>query len=123
MGEKGIKRLTCIECPVGCEMTVEIKNGEIKVSGNKCARGKKYAIHEMTDPKRVLTTTVFVEGGVHSLLPVVSTDEIPKDMIKKCVRTLSKIKVKAPVDYGDVIAENICGTGVDVIASRSMVRK
>jgi len=115
-------KLVCIECPLGCEMTAEKKDGSIKVSGNRCPRGEKYAIQEMRDPRRVLTTTVFVEGGVHPLIPVRSDGEISKGMVKKCVKELAKIKVKAPVKIGDVIASNICNTGVDIIASRSMER-
>ncbi|RLF61977.1 MAG: hypothetical protein DRN31_04720 [Thermoplasmata archaeon] len=116
-------KIVCIECPVGCEMTAEKKDGSIKVSGNRCPRGEKYAIQEMTNPRRMLTTTVFVEGGIYPLLPVRSDREIPKGMVRECVKELSKIKVKAPVKMGDVIAKNVCKTGVDIIASRSMVRK
>jgi len=115
-------KLVCIECPLGCEMTAEKKDGSIKISGNRCPRGEKYAMQEMRNPRRMLTTTVFVEGGIYPLLPVRSDDEIPKSMVKECVKELAKIKVKAPVKIGDVIARNICNTGVDVIASRSMDR-
>lgn len=116
-------KLVCIECPLGCEMEIERDGDKIEVRGNRCARGEKYAVQEAIDPRRVLTTTVFVEGGIHPLLPVMSTGDIPKDMIGECVRELSKIRVKAPVNYGDVIARNVCNTGVDVMASRSMVKK
>ena len=136
MDENTLK-ITCIECPLGCEMTVEVSGGgtegagrgdtgkgrEIRVSGNRCARGKKYAVQEVVDPRRVLTTTVFVEGGMRPLLPVMSSEAIPRGMVMDCIREISKIKVKAPVNYGDVIVKNVCGTGVDIVASRSMVRK
>jgi CxxC motif-containing protein len=121
MDEGKMIKMTCIECPIGCEITVETGN-EMKITGSRCVRGEKYAVQEVSDPRRVLTTTVFVEGAIRPLLPVASDGEIPKGMVKKCVRELSKIKVKAPVNYGDVIVEDVCGTGVDVIASRSMVK-
>lgn len=115
-------KLVCIECPVGCEMEVEEVEGEVKVKGNRCPRGEKYAIQEMRNPRRMLTTTVFVEGGIYPLLPVRSDREIPKGMVRECVKELSKIKVKAPVKMGAVVAKNICKTGVDIIASRGMER-
>ncbi len=114
---------TCIECPLGCAITAEKKGDEITVTGNRCARGKKYVIQEMTDPRRTLTTTVFVENGIHSLLPVRSDGKIPRDAMGRCVRELSKIKAKTPVKCGDVIAANTGGTGVAIIASRDMVKK
>jgi len=116
-------KLVCIECPLGCEMEAEEIDEEIKVSGNRCPRGEKYAIQEMRDPRRVLTTTVFIEGGIYPLLPVRSDGKIPKGMVKECVKELAKIKVKAPVRMGEVIAKDVCNTGVDIIASRSMVKK
>ncbi|MEA2053505.1 MAG: DUF1667 domain-containing protein [Candidatus Thermoplasmatota archaeon] len=116
-------KFTCIECPLGCAITAEKKGDEIIVTGNKCNRGKDYAIRELTDPKRILTTTVFVENGIHPLLPVKSDREIPKNLIKKCIGELSKVRAKAPVKYGDVICKNVMGTGANIVSSCSMVRK
>lgn len=115
------KVMNCIMCPMGCEMTVTTEQGKfISVVGNSCPRGAKYAETEITDPKRMLTTTVRIAGGVLPLLPVVSADVLPKGKVAECAAYLQNIKVTAPVKAGDVIVANILGLGVDIVASRGM---
>lgn len=115
------KVMNCIMCPMGCEMTVTMENGKfISVTGNTCPRGAKYAEMEVTDPRRMLTTTVRIAGGLLPLLPVVSADVLPKGKIAECVEYLRNIVVQAPVKAGDVIVPNILGLGVDIVASRDM---
>ena len=116
-----MRKFICIQCPMGCEIIVS-KDGT-KIEGNKCPRGKEYVIQEMTSPKRVLTTTVFIEKGLHPMLPVRSDGELPKELLGKCMKILAGVKVRAPVKRGDVIYENILGTGVNIVASRSMEEK
>lgn len=115
--------MNCIMCPLGCEMTVTIEDGAVtSVTGNTCPRGPKYAHDEVVAPKRMLTSTVQVKGGLLPLLPVVSktTLTLPKERILDCAAALRQIAVKAPVTEGQIIVENILGLGVDIIASRSM---
>jgi CxxC motif-containing protein len=113
--------MNCIMCPMGCELTVTIENGAvINVTGNTCPRGAKYANDEVTAPKRMLTTTVAVEGGVLPLLPVVSAAVLPKERVMDCARYLRGIKVQAPVKTGEVVVKDILGLGVDIIASRDI---
>ena len=108
-------------CPMGCEMTVTTEQGKfISVAGNSCPRGAKYAETEITDPKRMLTTTVRIAGGVLPLLPVVSADVLPKGKVAECAAYLRNIKVSAPVKAGDIIVADILGLGVDIVASRGM---
>ena len=115
------KVMKCIMCPMGCEMTVTMENGKfISVTGNTCPRGARYAETEVTDPRRMLTTTVRVEGGLLPLLPVVSADVLPKGKIADCVAYLRNVIVQAPVKAGDVIIPDILGLGVDIVASRDM---
>ena len=115
------KVMNCIMCPMGCEMTVTMENGKfISVTGNTCPRGARYAETEVTDPRRMLTTTVRVEGGLLPLLPVVSADVLPKGKIAECVAFLRKVTAEAPVKAGDVIVHDILGLGVDIVASRDM---
>ncbi len=115
------KIMNCIMCPMGCEMTVTIENGTvISVKGNTCPRGDKYARDEITAPKRMLTSTVSIEGGMLPLLPVVSADVLPKERILDCAVYLRKIKIQAPVKTGDIIVKDILGLGVDIVASRDM---
>lgn len=113
--------MNCIMCPFGCEMTVTIEDGAVtSVTGNTCPRGPKYAHDEVVAPKRMLTSTVQVKGGLLPLLPVVSKTTLPKERILDCAAALRQIAVKAPVTEGQIIVENILGLGVDIIASRSM---
>ena len=108
-------------CPMGCEMTVTWENGKFTgVTGNSCPRGAKYAETEVTDPRRMLTTTIRIKGGLFPLLPVVSADVLPKGKIAECVVYLRTITVEAPVKAGDVIVHDILGMGVDILASRDM---
>ena len=113
-----VRELTCVACPMGCQMTASIDNGVVvSVTGNTCPRGKKYAETECTHPVRPLTTTVKVEGGKHPVVPVKSADAIPKEKMFDCMAVLNGVCVKAPVKIGDVIVENICDTGVNIIAT------
>lgn len=115
------KIMNCIVCPRGCELTVTLEDGVFKsATGNFCPRGAKYAQDEVTAPKRMLTYTVKVEGGMLPLLPVVSATSLPKEKVMDCAAYLRGITVKAPIKTGDVIVSNILGLGVDVIASRDM---
>lgn len=114
--------MNCIMCPLGCEMTVTIENGVVtNVVGNTCPRGAKYASDEVTAPKRMLTSTVMIEGGLLPLLPVVSANVLPKERILECASYLRGVKVQAPVKTGDIIVKDILGLGVDIIASRDMI--
>lgn len=115
------KIMNCIMCPMGCEMTVTVEDGKVTdVKGNTCPRGVKYANDEITAPKRMLTSTVSIEGGLLPLLPVVSASVLPKERILDCAAYLRSVTVKAPVKTGDVVVKDILGLGVDIIASRDM---
>ena len=112
------KNLICVSCPLGCPIEVEVENGEvISVSGNTCKRGDQYARTEITNPVRSLTTSVKVEGGVHSVVPVKSVGPVPKDKMFDCMKVINEATIKAPVKIGDVVIENICGLGVDIVAT------
>lgn len=114
---------TCIVCPVSCRITVEEKDGDLVITGNQCKRGERHARNEHLSPKRMLTTTVAVEGGVLPRLPVISSEEIPRERLGECLKELYKIKIKAPVTCGEIIVENILETGVDIKASRTLLEK
>lgn len=114
------KKITCILCPRGCSIEkVEDKN-EIKYIGYGCQRGYSYAIDEFTNPKRILTTTIYVENGNINFLPVKTDKPIPRNMLFDAMSLLRKVKVKAPVHIGEVIIQNILNTGADVVATRSV---
>ena len=116
-----IKKLTCINCPVGCSLKVEL-DGEnvICVSGNTCRRGEIYARKEVTNPTRIVTSTVKVVNGTSGTVSVKTKEDIPKEKIFACVQALRGIEVQAPVHIGDVILENVAGTGGDIVATRDV---
>ncbi len=114
---------TCIVCPLSCKGTLVVSEEGYETEGFICKRGIKYAINEYTNPKRMLTTTVKIIDGLYPNLPVVSNQEIDKSMMFKCLEFLHKVEVIAPVSAGDIIAENILDTGVNVIAGRNMKKK
>ena len=103
---------------MGCHL--EIDTDTLEVKGNTCPRGEKYAKEEMTCPKRVITSTVKVKGGIHNRLPVKTNASIPKELNFKCMELLNKIELEAPVKTGQVIIKDVLGTGVDIVACRDM---
>ena len=113
--------LICIGCPLGCPLTVEMEGSEVKaVSGNTCPRGDAYARKELTNPTRIVTSTVRVAGGRLAMVSVKTASDIPKGKIFDCVKALKDVEVKAPVKIVDVIVENVAGTGVNIIATKNV---
>lgn len=111
--------MTCIVCPKGCQLSIDFKNkGEITVTGNDCIRGLRYAEQEMTDPRRNIASTVRVLGGNHPVCPVKTKVEIPKGKIQEVMAAINQVTVQAPIQTGDIIIANVCGTGVDIVATR-----
>ncbi len=116
-----IRELTCINCPMGCQLSVTLENGTVlSVSGNTCPKGDTYAIKEVTAPTRVVTSTVPVEGGEIARASVKTAADIPKDKIFDIMAEIRRVKLTAPVGAGDVVIENAAGTGVDVIATKDV---
>lgn len=112
------RQLTCINCPMGCQLLVEIEGDQlVKVSGNACKLGESYAAKEITNPTRIVTTTVKVVGGDRPLVSVKTKTDIPKGKIYECVNALSQVQVKAPIQIGDIILKNVADTGVDIVAT------
>lgn len=118
-----MRELVCIVCPKGCRLTVEIDDNSekgYKVSGNSCDRGAEYGVREVTNPTRVITSTVKIKNGSLRRLPVRTNGAIPKDKIFECMRIINSVEIESPVNCGDILVENILDTGIDLIASRSM---
>lgn len=111
---------TCIVCPLSCTVEVSWDGKEYKTRGNRCRRGEHYAIAEHTEPVRIVTTTIVIKNAALPRLPVISEKEIPKAKLHECLKALYKLTVEAPVVCGDVVAENICKTGVNILAARTM---
>ena len=118
------KELTCIKCPRGCGILVELEQGSIvAISGNQCKNGKEYAKKEVTNPTRILTTTVKVLKGTEKVVAVKSKEEIPKEKLLPAMEQIRKAVVEAPVVLGETILEDLCDTGIPLVATASVARK
>jgi Uncharacterized protein with conserved CXXC pairs len=111
--------LICIVCPRGCHLKVDEQNG-FRVTGNACPRGAEYGRAELTNPTRVVTSTVRVTGAAHPRCPVKTSAPIPKKLVFEAMKTLDGVCLRAPVAAGQTVVADICGTGVDFIATRDL---
>ena len=112
--------IICVACPKGCRLEARRKNGEILVSHAGCKRGKQYAIGEITDPRRMVASTVRIQGGLHPLIPVYTSEPFPKDQIFQLLDQIRTTRIQSPVKAGDIVIKDALGTGIDVVASRDM---
>jgi CxxC motif-containing protein len=118
-----MNKIICITCPMGCTLEVTHEGKTVtKLEGNSCKKGLKYAEAELTDPRRMVTSTVKVKGGVYPLVPVYTAAPIPKPLIFDLLAELRKVELKAPVKVGQVVLQNALSTGVDVLASRNLAK-
>lgn len=121
--ERKTKELTCIGCPLGCSLQAVLEGNQVAaVTGNTCPRGDDYARKELTDPRRILTTTVRVTEGNLPVVSVKTVSDIPKNKLMQCMEELKKITLTAPVKTGQIVLKNTGGTGVDVAATKEIGR-
>ena len=114
-----VRELTCIVCPKGCPLKVELENGEVvKIDGETCPRGKKYAIDECTHPMRTITSTVRAENG--EIVPVKTSVTSPKELMFDCMKEINRATAKLPAHIGDVVIANVLGTGSDIIVTANV---
>ena len=109
--------LICITCPKGCHLTVDEEN-DYKVTGNACPRGAEYGRNEMLHPVRVITSTVKIEGADIARLPVKTDRPLPKEKMFDCMQLINSLSAKSPVKVGQVLAGNILGTDVNIVATK-----
>jgi len=115
------KEYTCTACPKGCTVEVEFEGDEIiDISGYECTQGEEYARNEFHDPRRIVTTTARISGARFPRLPVRTRKAIPKGKINCCLKAIDELDLMAPVELGRVLIEDVCDTGVSVVASRSL---
>lgn len=114
------REVTCIVCPKGCKMLVSNINAEYIVEGNTCIRGSKYGVDEVTNPKRVITSTVKLEGSYLNMLPVKTNGSVPKEKMFEIMEVLANIEITAPVSVGDIIVKDVSNTGVDIVSCKTM---
>ena len=116
-----IKNLTCINCPLGCQLTVALEDGKvISVTGNTCPRGDNYARTEVTDPKRIVTSSILVKNGERCVVSVKTKEPIAKDKIFDVVRAMRGLSLEAPVKIGDVVLSDVAGCNVDLVATANV---
>ena len=111
--------IICIGCPKGCHLSVDESN-DFSVTGYGCKRGIEYGKKELTDPRRVITSTVAVSGAAYPRCPVKTSAPVPKNLIFDIMKLISDVKLKAPVHTGDVIISDLLGTGVSLISTKDM---
>ncbi len=112
-----IKNLTCVECPMGCQIEAGVENGvAVYVKGNSCPRGKLYAENEVVRPQRVLTTSVRCEGG--KMLPVKTDKPIPRDMMLELMKVINNVHPKLPISTGDIVIKDLF-EGANLIATKT----
>lgn len=112
-----MKEFTCIVCPRGCRLTID---DQMNVTGNFCPRGKDYAISEVTNPVRSITSSVRVTNREDLLVSVKTSGPIPKGKIFEVMDEINKIGVKAPCHIGQVVKENVLGLGVDIVITKEI---
>lgn len=114
-----MKEVICICCPKGCHLQVDEQN-DYAVTGNGCPNGIAYGKEELTNPTRIVTSTVRVTGGKLAMASVKTASDIPKGRIFDCVKALKDVEIPAPVTIGQVVLKDAAGTGVDIIATKNV---
>jgi CxxC motif-containing protein len=115
------RELTCIGCPMGCTVKVTMEGAEIrKVEGNTCRRGEDYARKEVTNPTRIVCSSVPCDGGYPAQVSVKTDRDIPKSEIFEVMKAIRDVKCTAPVHIGDIILKNAAGTGADIVATKNI---
>lgn len=116
-----IRELTCINCPMGCALRVEVENGKVlAVHGNACPRGEIYGRSEVIHPVRTITSSLPVEGGDLPMVSCKTSQPVEKDKIFSVMKAMEGVHCHAPVEIGDVLIENIADSGADLVATRKI---
>ena len=114
-------RVICITCPKGCALDVTREGGTVlEIRGGGCKRGQEYVKAELADPRRMVATTVRIRGSLHPLMPVYTSAPFPKGRITELLAELRKLELRVPVKMGDAVLKDALGTGIDILASRTM---
>lgn len=118
--EQTIDKVICITCPKGCTLDVTREGDTIVKIVQGCKRGHDYVRGELTDPRRMVATTVRVHGGIHPLLPVYTSAPFPKPRIPELLAEIRKVEINAPIHMDEAVLTNVLGTGINILASRNM---
>ena len=110
-----MKELTCIVCPRGCRLKVD---DDMNVTGNSCPRGKIYAINELTNPTRTITSSIRVTNRPYTLVSVKTSNPIPKGKMFEVMQEIDKLSIEAPTKIGQIVKKNILGLDSDIIITK-----
>lgn len=110
----------CIVCPIGCHLQVNKEGDEIRVTGNRCPRGERYAMQEAICPMRTLATTIRIHNAIHPLIPVITSKPVPKHKLFDIMKAVQALSIEAPIQVGQCLISNIADSGADLLASRTM---
>lgn len=122
-----MREMICINCPIGCNLKVYGDNEEnIRVEGNKCPRGLQYGTDEVLNPKRMVTSSVALRKdentGIYQMISVKTSEAVPKELIFSVLKEIKSIDLKSKgikkIEVGDILLENVCNTGVDIVATQ-----
>jgi len=116
-------KVTCIICPKSCIIEAKKEGSGITLAGESCSRGKKYAILEITDPRRIFTSTVLIGGADLRVVPVRTTKPIKKNDWMNAKKIIDELKLDAPVEFGKIIVFDFLEKGIDLIATREVLKR
>jgi len=115
------KNITCVVCPIGCKILVKIDGTRLEiVEGNKCKKGIEYVKNEVFNPRRMLTTSVLVNGGEWPLVSVKSSEPVPKEKLFSILKEIKRLVVNAPVKSGQIIIKNTANTDINIVATKTV---
>ena len=116
-----LKHITCISCPRGCKLEVEVESGKvIGVTGQKCPKGDEYARQELEHPLRIVTSVVLTKGLELKMAPVKTSRAIPKEKIMYAMEVIKAIRLERPVRVGEAVVKDFIMSGVDLITTRDV---
>ncbi len=121
---KDLKELICINCPMGCRLTVMMDGTQIlNISGNTCQRGVLYARNEVIAPVRTVTTTITVTKGIQDRVSCKTKEPVPKEKIFDVMDEINKATCEAPIKIGDILIVDCAGTGIPIVATKDVICK
>lgn len=112
------KELTCINCPVGCNLTVTIDGANIVVTGNRCINGEKYGISEVTNPMRIVTSIVRTDKN--NFVSCKTNRPVPKEKIFDVIKEIKSLTVNEPIKIKDILIKNVCDLDANVVATKNI---
>lgn len=124
-GQEKVMKKVCIVCPIGCDLEIKednnLKDG-YGIKGNKCDRGYDYGITEMKNPTRIVTSTIKIKNLENVMLPVKTTNGIPKEKMFELMKLINTMEIELPINQNDVIVNNLFETDINLVATRTMLK-